>query len=394
MHGEMMARVLNVTVDYTKDSGGSALSARQWSQALDAQLVSLTRPSVLAASGSYSDDCIHLPVSDGFFGKAYDYATRSGAEQLRRLIAGSDLVICHKLFRYHNQVVLQECLANSIPYVVVPHGCLDPYIFTYRKVQKRVWLALVGNRFLRNARAVIYATQAEKEKSRRRAPWARGPVISWYVCDPQVLDRGVCKELVCGRYGLTRGAKIFLMLGRLHSTKRIFEAIRGFKEARLPNSTLIVAGADDEYTVGQVSSYADSVGAENVFVIGPVYGRSKEELLAASDFSLNTSFRECYCYAIVEAMSYGAPCILSPGNDLASTLAEAGCAICCSDYDEGSLVEALRKFATMGDVQTATMRKTAQEWARNNANFATFKDKLANLVSDILLPAACPARTA
>jgi glycosyltransferase involved in cell wall biosynthesis len=217
-------------------------------------------------------------------------------------------------------------------------------------------------------------------------------VINWYVCDPQELDREICKELVCSRYGLTRGAKIFLMLGRLHSTKRIFEAIRGFKEAWLPNSALIVAGADDEYTVSQASSYADSIGAKNVFAIGPVYGRSKEELLAASDFSLNTSFRECYCYAIVEAMSYGAPCILTPGNDLASTLGEAGCAICCANYDEGSLVEALRRSATMGDAETATMRKIAQDWAKNNANFETFKDRLENLVEDILSSPACAAR--
>lgn len=190
------------------------------------------------------------------------------------------------------------------------------------------------------------------------------------------------------------GGKIYLMLGRLHSTKRIYEAIRGFKEARLSNSSLIVAGPDGEYTARQVSSYADSISAKGVFAIGPVYGTAKEELLAACDFCLNTSFRECYCYAIVEALSYGAPSILTPGNDLASTLAEAGCALRCNDYDDSSLVEVLRRSATMGDDEAAATRKSAQEWARNNANLGMFKEKLEHLVDGILgsrAPALRPA---
>jgi glycosyltransferase involved in cell wall biosynthesis len=379
-----MAKILNVTVDYTKGSGGSALSVQQFSQALDAQILSLTRPSVLAISGSYSEECVHIPVSDGFLGNTYDYLPKSGAKQLRHIIANTDLVICHKLFRYHNHVILRECLSNNIPYVVVPHGSLDPYVFTYRKAQKQAWLALVGNSFLRNARAVIYATQNEEEKSRRRAPHARSQVINWYVNEPQVLDRSNCRELVCHDYGISRGEKIYLMLGRLHSTKRIFEAIRAFKDAKLPQSSLIIAGAEDEFTVRQVSSYAKSIGASNIVAIGPVYGSKKEELLAACDFSLNASYRECYCFAIVEGMSYGAPAILTPGNDLASTLAGEGCALRCADYEDSSLIEALRMSASIGDDEVDAMRMRSREWVQNRAKFERFRLQIVELVDSIL----------
>jgi glycosyltransferase involved in cell wall biosynthesis len=166
--------------------------------------------------------------------------------------------------------------------------------------------------------------------------------------------------------------------------KRIFETIRGFKAADLPNASLLIAGPEDEYTVKQVSSYAKSIGAISVFTIGPAYGSEKEELLASSDFSLNTSHRENYCYSIVEGLSYGTPAVLTPGNDLASTLAQAGCAICCADYDDGSLVQALRRSATMGYSDTATMRDRAREWVRHNATFDTFQQNVHQVVHEIM----------
>ena len=88
---DKMAGILNVTVDYTKESGGSALSVQQFSQALGAQTVSLTRPSSLSASGSYSDCCIHIPVDDTFSGNAYSYLSKTNAQQLRVLIRNANL---------------------------------------------------------------------------------------------------------------------------------------------------------------------------------------------------------------------------------------------------------------------------------------------------------------
>jgi glycosyltransferase involved in cell wall biosynthesis len=379
-----MTGILNVTVDYTKESGGSALSVQQFSQALGAQTVSLTRPLSLSASGTYSDDCIHIPVEDGFSGNAYNYLSRSNTQHFKELIRSSHLVICHKIFRYHNQVILQECIANDIPYVVVPHGSLDPYVFTYRNAPKRAWFALIGNRFFRNASAVIYATPKEMAKAADRVSLTRGRIISWHVSEPQNIDRNTCRELAWSRYGLIRGSRIYLMLGRLHSGKRIFEAIRGFKAAELSNASLLIAGPEDEYTVKQVTSYAGSIGAINVSIIGSVYGSEKEELLAACDFSLNASHRENYCYSVVEGMSYGAPAVLTPGNDLGSTLAQDGCAICCADYDDLSLAQALRRSATMEDIDIATMRNRAQAWAESNATYDAFQRNALHLVNDVM----------
>jgi len=378
-----------VTLDYTKESGGSALSVQQFSEVLDAQTVSLTRPLSLSASGSYSEDCIHIPVKDGLMGNAYSYLSKRNADELRSIIRNTSLVICHKLFRYHNQLIMQECRSSSIPYIIVPHGSLDPYVFTYRNTQKRAWFMLVGNKLFRDASAIIYATAQEMAKASHKVPSDRGIVIRWPVYEPKNLNRNRCRELIWSRYGIQRGTLMYLMLGRLHSSKRIIEAIRGFKAARLPNAVLLIAGPEDEYTAMQISSYAKSISISNVYIIGPVYGSDKEELLSACDFSLNASYRENYCYSIVEGMSYGTPAVLTPGNDLASTLEQEGCAIRCVDYSDNSLALAMRISSTMKDADTAAMRDKARDWVRNNATIGVFQHNLLHLVNNLLDHRVC-----
>ena len=58
----------------------------------------------------------------------------------------------------------------------------------------------------------------------------------------------------------------------------------------------------------------------------------------------------------------GFPTALAVFYILASTLAEAECAICCLDYEEGSLIKALQFSATMMGADVAVMRTRAREW--------------------------------
>ena len=355
----------------------------QFACALHGEVVSLTRSADLSASSSYSENCVHFPIRDDYLGTAYCYLSRANGERLRMLIRGADLVICHLLFRYHTQVVMEECISRGIPYMIVPHGGLDPYVFTYRKLQKSAWFALVGNRFFRHASAVIYASDKEMAKAVSRVPSVRGHVINWCVQEPQVSSRNLCRARVWNRYGLAPGTRIYLMLGRLHAIKRILEAVRAFRAAQLPDSALLVAGADDDYSAQEITSFSQRIGAQHVRAIGPVYGDEKNDLLAAADFSVNVSYKENYCYSIVEGLSYGAPAILAPGNDLAETLVAAGCALCCQGYEEKDLEDVLRKSVLLGDEDLAAMITKARAWAREHASFEAFSSNLADLIEGV-----------
>jgi len=388
-----MSKVLNVTVDFTKSSGGSAISVGQFTRAIPAGVVSLTRLGDLSDSNSYSGTCVHIPVRDDYLGAAYSYLSKANGDRLRALIREAHLVICHKLFRYHAQVVMEECIAAGIPYMVVPHGGLDPYVFTYRRLQKTAWFALVGNRFFRHASGVIYASEREMVKAASRVPFARGHVINWYVQEPQQSSRDLCKARIWRRYGLKPGTRVYLMLGRLHSIKRIPEAVRAFQAAQLPDSALLIAGADDDYSAQEITSFAQRIGASQVRAIGPAYDNDKDDLLGAADYSVNVSHKENYCYSVVEGLSYGAPAILTPGNDLAETLVADGCAFCCTGYDDSDLEDVLRMSSRLGEKDLAAMRTRARAWARTHASFETFCSRLSSLVDSVIHSCATAAVT-
>ena len=99
-------------------------------------------------------------------------------QQAAELARNYDVIVCHMLFRYHNDWATRL----GIPYFVVPHGSLDPYVFSYRRLQKELWMLACGTRFFR-AEGVIFATQRESQKVFRGIGSDKAHVINWPVED-------------------------------------------------------------------------------------------------------------------------------------------------------------------------------------------------------------------
>ena len=62
---------------------------------------------------------------------------------LRHKIPASDLVHIHSLYLFHNLVAGHYCRQNAIPYLVRPHGTLDPFIYRRHRGRKRLMELLV-----------------------------------------------------------------------------------------------------------------------------------------------------------------------------------------------------------------------------------------------------------
>ena len=62
---------------------------------------------------------------------------------LRHKIPASDLVHIHSLYFFHSLVAGHYCRQNAIPYLVRPHGTLDPFIYRRHRWRKRLRGTLV-----------------------------------------------------------------------------------------------------------------------------------------------------------------------------------------------------------------------------------------------------------
>jgi len=373
--------VVSVTLDYADSSGGSTESVRQFAAALGGPTISFTSATLL-------DRCVrapgvfHVPVTGAgaFYGMPDRVSLRAAEEQLR----GAAFLFCHLLFRYHCDWVRGLAARYGIPYCVVPHGALDPWVFTYRSLRKRAWMASLGRRLFDRSAGVLFATSREREKA---APWVdsrRSWVVNWPVPYCQVDDPQGARRRVRAELGIAPTDRVLLFLGRLHSMKRPKETIAAFTRAATPSSHLIVAGPDGEY------SAPDLAGVRNVHVIGPVYGTAKWELYHAADAFVNLSARENFGYTVAEALAAGLPVILSPGNDLRGELDRLRCGCLLATDSPEEAAAAMQTVLSAPPDMLRAMGARGRAWALAHISPERFRGQLMNVVEEALDLSAVP----
>lgn len=231
---------------------------------------------------------------------------------LPRLIGDVDLVHLHSLYLAHTWATGDICHRKAIPYVIRPHGTLDPYIYRRKRPRKFVAEQLFQNRVNRNAAAFHFTTQDEMELA---APFVSGrPGF--------VAPLGVALERFASAPppgGLrakfpqlgTRG--IVLFYGRLNFKKGFDILIPAFAEAvrQGQDLALVIAGPDHgmEAKVRE-SVVAHGVGERCVFT-GMLERDDALVALNDADLFVLPSYSENFGISVVEAMACGLPVLIS-----------------------------------------------------------------------------------
>src|SRR5258708_38368733 len=75
------------------------------------------------------------------------------ARALKRAVPKADVVHVHALYLFHTWAAARLCKRFGVPYLLRPHGTLDPFIWRRHRARKAVLEWLVQNRGLRDAAA-------------------------------------------------------------------------------------------------------------------------------------------------------------------------------------------------------------------------------------------------
>lgn len=360
-------RAVHVGLDVVPQSGGTTTAIGDFRRALGGRVVSFTAPALVPAGAP--DHVLHVPTTPGALGRLYGLAAGAPLERARAALADADLVLVHGLFRYHAQWATRHARALGTPLWVVPHGGLDPYVFTYRAWQKRPWMAAVGRPMIARAAAVVFATGRERAKALPYTADARAAVVAWPTDPVDVAARDAARPRARARLGVPDDARLLLFVGRLHPLKRVLETIRLVAEIDDPRLHLAVVGpATSEIGEAECRGLAASLGASHrVHVAGPLYGAEKSEAMLASDGFVSLSGKENFGYTVAEAMAHGLPLVLSPEIDLAHDVAgsagRVGWLLRSSDPAEAA--RAVREFAAAPAALLAELGARALAWARD-----------------------------
>jgi len=351
-------------------------------RALDAGVVSFTDGARLDAEGSAVDGAVHLRTANNVLGRKLFWAPKNARREADALAASCDLVTTHGLFGYPVVWVRHWIRRRNLPYWVIPHGILDPYVYSYRVFRKKLFLAAYGLRHLRGASHVIFSTRREMEKASAIYSGPNARVVNWPVEPIGIEDQAEVRTRIRAELGIGAGDVVLIYLGRVHPMKRPLETIDAVARVQVPNLRLLIVGPEEGVSRQECVARAASLGFRGLHVLGPVFGKRKDELLLASDGFLSLSIRENFGHSAAEAMSAKLPVILSPGNDLIGELSGVRCGWFLADDRPETAVGAIREFATAAVGARSDLGREARDWVCRELPFELFQTRLRALARE------------
>ncbi len=237
------------------------------------------------------------------------------APAVRAAVADSDLVHLHTVWTYPTLRAAWACRTRRVPYLVMPHGMLDPNSVRRKRVKKWLYAKAVEGPNLRRAAGLI-CTHAEEERLARLsvAGLPHGWIVPLAADEPPNASRAQLAEEFFTHYRNLAGTRIVLFLGRLHPKKGLDLLLPAFAALarRVPDARLVLVGPGEPDYVADLSARASASGiSDRVAFLGPLTGREKWAAFSAATVFALPSYQENFAITVVEAMSAGTPVLLS-----------------------------------------------------------------------------------
>lgn len=365
-----------LTLGLYGSSGGPSKSVSAFRDALDARVISWVDPVQYASEDLVWHNSTIVRGRKGWIQRRLLVPLKKDAVAAEELIKQSDLVSCHSFWRWHNIWLARIARKNSIPYWFVPHGILDPYVFTKDYLAKRLFLSLGGHTFLNDASAIICATRREYEKLSSFIPGRPHAIIPWPLDETDFRSRNdMLRAATRAKLEIPDEAVVFLYLGRLHPMKQPLETIDALARCRNSRSHLIMVGNECGVSFDDCRRRANSAGLDKrVHVVGPAYGEAKTAYFDASDVYISLSHRENFNFTAVESMASELPVILSAGNDLVSDLMTVPCGWMLTKGDAPEL--AIDAAIAAGGVERNEYGRKGKAWVSTHLRRDVFNARV------------------
>ena len=269
---------------------------------------------------------------------------------------GFDIVHIHGLYRFPPTYAAWQARRQCVPYVIRPHGALDPYL--YDKSARNLWLKrLYERRFdlpnLHAAGAIHYTAEDERERAsflKLRAPSFVVPNgLDWaqYATLPA---RGALRT----RWGLG-DAPLVLFLGRLHFKKGLdllipaFDALR----QRVPGVQLVIAGPENDDYGQRVRGWVRERGLDAaVHFVGPLHGADVLQAYVDADVFALPSYTENFGMTVIEALACSVPVVISDQVNIHAEVSGAGAGL-VTRCDADEVAQALETLLVDADRRRA-----------------------------------------
>ena len=291
----------------------------------------------------------------------------------------SDFAHFHGLWQPQHRKAYAECRRRHVPYVISPHGMLEPWAWKHKIWKKWPYYQLVERSHLRRASAVLAASQLEAENLSRFLPNERIHVLPFGISESGLPQR----EEARARMGLSAGDRVLLYFSRIDRKKGLDLLL----EALLQNCIgddwkLVIVGTGDSDFTDALHSFARRHQTELPAITwaGAVWGAERWDYLVGADLFCLPTHSENFGFSVLESLWAGTPVITTSATPWAAHDDVDGINICDSSID--SIQAALTRATTreFADRSRSQLRK----WCRDHYHW----DVIARKYSDTYLELA------
>jgi len=245
------------------------------------------------------------------FGNRFYFGWAS-ASRLKRAIREAEIVHVHGLYTYMNFLAGKYCRRYGKVLIYHPHGTLGPIYLMRGRFKKSIVHWLFENRNIESLSAWRALTIAESDQIQAFRPGTEVIIVPNGVSIPSDVGR-VDGALARLSVRADSQKRIFLFISRIAFMKGLDILIEAWAQlgSQLSNSELWIAGPDFDGTAQLLRRMIDERGLGNVALLGAVSEEEKHWLLRAADVFVLPSRGEGQSSAILEAMAFGKPVLIT-----------------------------------------------------------------------------------
>jgi glycosyltransferase involved in cell wall biosynthesis len=313
--------------------------------------------------------------------------SRTGAAKINKHVRQADIIHVHTLWSPLNVSARYACLRQDRPYVLMPHGMLDPYSLSVKALKKSTYLQLFERHNIACAQRMIYTTKEEERLAAlaglRLPPGELVPLGA----SASSASRDDLRAQFLARFPQVGGKRTLLFLGRIHPKKgldRILNCLQSLKRS-IPNVLLVVAGDGEAHHIRQVRQLVSALALDDhVLFAGRLDGELKWASFAGAELFLLPSRQENFAITVAEAMQMAVPVIITDKVNTWPYVKEARAGLVLDECDINSLLPRAVEELLKDDTTRSEMGVRGSRYARERLTWHASAQKLLACYNQVL----------
>lgn len=237
----------------------------------------------------------------------FEYSSPFSLENLEAPFNKPDIVVFHQVYATEYIKIAKQLRKKKIPYIIVPHGCLAVEAQKIKRLKKIAGNVLFGS-FIRHAAAIQCLSEKELKSTKFKAT--------------KFIGTNGCLIPSKKKTSFNKDKIKFVYVGRLfYYIKGIdimFDAFKLLMDSPYKERCEInIYGPNYRRRPAYIEQKIAERSLNGFVKLNPgVFGAEKENVLLDSDVFIQTSRTEAMPMGILEALSYGIPCLVTEGTTL------------------------------------------------------------------------------